>query len=172
MFQCGNYRDPGLAATPSPQPELFNNTLTPSPLPYGNLQTHQFTVQARDVIVPNFQQMQQSQIFNPTMNTTTAMSFTNGNSTIWSNNNLNEHGPSTSRNYQSNIPGMQTFNQPLTPLNPTTVGQNEVRVSSSNLLMDLDSQIFNLSGDLGQISLTDLDANFAKFAEQNKANNP
>lgn len=171
MFPGGNYRDPGLAATPSPQPELFNNNLTPSPLPYGNLLQHQFTVQARDVTIPNFQQIQSSHIFNPAMNTNTAMSFTNGNSTIWNNNNLNDHGPSSSRNYPPNIPGMQTFNQPLTPINPTTVGQNEVRVSSSNLLMDLDSQIFNLSGDLGQISLTDLGADFAKIADPNRANN-
>lgn len=170
MFPGGNYRDPGLAATPSPQPELFNNNLTPSPLPYGNLLQHQFTVQARDVAMPNFQQLQSSQIFNP--NNTTAMSFTNGNSTIWNNNNLNSH-QSSSRNYPPNIPSMQTsLNEPLIPLNPTNVGPNEIRGSStSNLLMDLDSQIFNLSGDLGQISLTDLGADFAKIAEPNKMHN-
>lgn len=166
MFPPGNYRDPGLAATPSPQPELFNNTLTPSPLPYGNLLQHQFTVNPRDIPIQNFQNIQ-SQIFNPPMSNTNAMSFTNGNSTMW-NNNLNEQGSSSNRNYPPNI---QTFNQ-LTPVNPATVGQNEVRMSSSNLLMDLDSQIFSLSGDLGQISLTDLGADFAKIADPNKDNNP
>jgi hypothetical protein len=178
-YNAYGYRDVCLA-TPSPQPNSPQTFAPVSPAPHYNIDTagnnilqHQLTQNQAQPQTPRFTQnnfqQHENHIYTPNI-LAPAVSFVNGSSPNWTNN-LNGNAPLASnrdfmsnsqftsplfqldsRNIQSQAPTVMQSNIPVNVEAP-----NEPRLSS--ILMDLDNQLFNISGELQSFSLSDIPMN-------------
>lgn len=173
-------------ATPSPQPHSPQTFAPVSPAPHyidnsnvaSNLLQQQLTQNQPQMprFIPNNFEQHANHSYTPNI-LAPAISFANGSSPNWTTNNLNGIAPlALNRDFSYTSPIFQLDSRNIQPQPVPTTSNVPLNIDppdngsriSSNILMDLDSQILrNLSGELQNLSFSDIPMNSFSALESN-----